>query len=101
MSADNRILIYQKPEDARYYVWEGSCSMNYFEPPNGSISFFNKEQAETAAFYIRKDLLICEGDIQELTDAEVIEGLKEQLNNPYCRKCNACGEDGPKFQKTP
>lgn len=42
-------------------------------------------------------MCICEGGVQRLTNAEIVQGLREELEmlrDPgYCPECNACGID--------
>lgn len=43
-------------------------------------------------------MCICEGGVQRLTNVEIVQGLREELEmlrNPvYCPECEACGEEG-------
>lgn len=43
-------------------------------------------------------MCICEGGVQRLTNTEMVEALRQEvetLRNPaYCPECEACGEEG-------
>lgn len=96
MSADNRLIIFEN--NSKWYVWEGSCSFDYFEPPTDSKVFNSEEEATKYASDEYSKMSICEGGIQRLTSAEIINGMREEidmLRNPgYCPACGACGIEG-------
>jgi hypothetical protein len=94
MSADNRIIIYNQLD--KWYVWDGSCSIDYFEPSINAKVFDSEEEAAKYAAEEYNKMCICEGGIQHLTNAEIIQGMRQEidmLRNPaYCPACRACGE---------
>lgn len=96
MSADNRLIIFEN--NSKFYVWEGSCSFDYFEPPANAKVFNSEEEATKYASDEYSKMSICEGGIQRLTSAEIIQGMRQEidmLRNPgYCPACGACGEEG-------
>ena len=76
MSADNRILIHH---DGDYWrVWEGSCSVNYYEPPEDALEFESYDEADHHAQEQAQGMLILEGGVQILSPEEVFDGLLEQ-----------------------
>lgn len=96
MSADNRLIIFE--ENSKWYVWHGSCSIDYFEPSAGASCFDTEEEAYKYAVEQVEEMSICEGGIQRLTNTEIVRGMREEidrLRNPnYCPACGACGEEG-------
>ena len=102
MSTDNRILIGQHT-DGKWYVWEGSCSFDYYEIPIEYAKCFETEDEATRYAIQEADkCCVLEGGIQTLTKDEIIRGLKDEvrhlsdeLKHPtYCPTCGACGENG-------
>ena len=76
MNTNNRILIAYHNEFWR--VWEGSCDVNYFEPPENEIAFDTYEEADHYAQQKAQGMLNLEGGVQILTPEEVLEGLLEE-----------------------
>lgn len=97
MSADNRVIVHQAPND-KWFVWEGSLSFNYFEPPADSVSFNEEDDAWEYARKLESEMCVCEGGAQRLSQIEIIDGLRQELDmlkNPgYCPEFNSCGEEG-------
>lgn len=90
-------MIIHQHTDNKWYVWEGSCSVDYFEPSEQCKSFDTENDAKQYAQAEADKSCILEGGVQYLTQSEIINGLRQEvdyLRNPaYCPKCNACGED--------
>ena len=78
MSADNRIL-YHQHTDGLWYVWHGSCSSDYHEPPNQSPSFSSETVAMNYAVKEAEQCAVLEGGIERLSNAEIIRALREDL----------------------
>lgn len=87
MSADNRICIQQWM--SQWYVWHGSCSMTYYEPPFGcddvfdterqALAFAAKEEVEIG--YLEGGVTIVDVHEQAAALAETIEMCEKRLDN--------------------
>lgn len=81
MSADNRILIHNDGD--HWYVWHGSCSYNYCEPPYDEFDnpctnlqmFDTYNEADHYAQEQAQGMLILEGGVEILTPEEILKGL--------------------------
>jgi len=98
MSADNRICVMLPHFDHKWYVWKGSCSQNYHEPPSNAVSFVEEDDAWEYARKEAEKCVILEGGIEKVSDSEIIQALREELEDykigRYCSECGSCGEDG-------
>ena len=83
-SADNRILI---TNDGDYWqVWEGSCSVNYYEPPEDAVEFETYDEADHYAQECAQGMLTLEGGVQILKDEEISKGLIEERDRLHLAK---------------
>jgi hypothetical protein len=55
--------------------------------------FSDETEAFDYASKLAEQYVILEGGIQRLTESEIIEALRFELDSPYCPDCGACGED--------
>ena len=76
MNADDRILIANDGDHWR--VWEGSCSVNYYEPPEDAVEFETYDEADYYAQEWAQGMIALEGGVQILKDGEISKGLAEE-----------------------
>ena len=88
MSADNRLICHE--HEGKWYVWMGSCSTAYFEPTDTAKVFDTEADAVAYAHEEQTKMAVCEGGIQRLTNTEIIEGLRVELNElRYPSQCSS------------
>ena len=80
MSADNRICI-MKDYNEQYAVWEGSLSVNYYEPPFTAERFNTEKKAIEYAILLTKDCCVLEGGIERISNTEQLKGLTEEIEH--------------------
>ena len=88
MSADNRICVMEWC--GFWYVWMGSLSAYYYEPPmnqDGRV-FSSKEQALEYAEKEAENCTILEGGIEEIGQEEQRLGLQNLINDATIRLDN-------------
>jgi len=82
MSADNRICVLE--DNGQWYVWEGSLSCEYFEPPYGAEFFHTQKEAFEYVDRIVRDINILEGGVTRIDNSERLTAINyelERLNN--------------------
>lgn len=81
MSADNRICV-MRNESGDFSVWEGSLSIDYFQPPAPDVSqFVSEEEAVAFAVSLAKECMVLEGGIQTITKEEQLRGLAYEIED--------------------
>ena len=81
MSADNR-LCYMQWNTNQWFVWHGSCSEDYYEPPSWAQDIFATEE-EALAFIKEEEGRIgyLEGGVTLVGDLEQDEALRGTIED--------------------
>ena len=81
MSADNRLCI-MRGECERWYVWEGSMSVSYYQPPRHCLKdFCTEKEATDYAMKESENYTILEYGVQTITTEEQMQGLAYEIED--------------------